>query len=197
MLQSMGRKVSSLLVGSAVSLMLSACSSGPTFIGYNNTSIPNVPYVNLDVHKQEHKMTTTDRACVFNGGDMITDSGTRYKNSGRFMHRLFLTTMQQYNVDGAVDLGSVPAEDVPAVNLQDIARQNYCNLIVITRPIYWMDSQISPGNVALNVDMYDTSSVSLLNSVTLNARSQYIRDMFLENSPLKPVIETYVDSIYR
>ena len=60
-----------------------------------------------------------------------------------------------------------------------------------------MDSQISPGNVGLNVDMYDTSSVELLNSVTLNARSKYIRDMFLENSPLKPVIETYVDSIYR
>ena len=71
MFKQMSRGLMSLLALSAVAL--SACSSMPTFTGYNHTSIPNVPYVNLDVHKQAHQMTTTDRACIFNGGDMITD----------------------------------------------------------------------------------------------------------------------------
>lgn len=179
------------LVGSAA-LLLGACTGG-----YNHTSIPNVPYLNLDVHKQTHPLTSTDRVCVFNGGDMVTDTGTRYRNSGRFMHQIFVATMQQYNVDGAVDMAAVQAANVAPMYLQDPARQNFCNIIAITRPIYWIDSQISPGNVGLNVDMYDTSSLELINSVTLNARSRYIRDMFTETTPLRPVIETYVDTLYR
>lgn len=175
----------------AAAVWLSGCT------GYNNTSIPNVPYLNLDVHKQDHLMTSTDRTCVFNGGDMVTDTGTVYRNSGRFMQKIFFTTMQQYNVDGAVDLSSVEATNVQPVALQEAARNNYCNIIAIVRPIYWVDSQISPGNVGVNVDMYDTSSLEKLNSVTLNARSKYIRDMFLKDSPLRPVIETYVDTLYR
>ena len=180
-----------LVLMSSCSLLLASCS------GYNSTSIPNVPYLNLDVHKQSHLMTSTDRVCVFNGGDMITDTGTRYKNSGRFMQKILVTTMQQYNVDGAIDLSSYPAEDVPVVSLQEKARENYCNVIAVSRPIFWQDSQISPGNVGLKVDMYDTSSLELINSVTLNARSKYIRDMFLKTTPLRPVIETYVDTLYR
>ena len=155
-----------LVLMSSCSLLLASCS------GYNSTSIPNVPYLNLDVHKQSHLMTSTDRVCVFNGGDMITDTGTRYKNSGRFMQKILVTTMQQYNVDGAIDLSSYPAEDVPVVSLQEKARENYCNVIAVSRPIFWQDSQISPGNVGLKVDMYDTSSLELINSVTLNARSK-------------------------
>lgn len=180
-----------LLVLSSCSLCLASCS------GYNSTSIPNVPYLNLDVHKQSHLMTSTDRVCVFNGGDMITDTGTRYKNSGRFMHKILVTTMQQYNVDGAIDMSSYPAEGASVIALQEPARANYCNVIAVSKPVFWVDSQISPGNVGLNIDMYDTSSLELINSVTLNARSQYIRDMFLKNTPLRPVIETYVDTLYR
>lgn len=179
-----------LLASSA--LFVSACT------GYNHTSIPNVPYINLDIHKQSHLMTTTDRACVFNGGDMITNTGARYQNSGRFMQKIFVTTMQQYNVDGAVDMSSVNAAGLEPLMLQDQARANYCNIIAIVKPVFWQDSQISPGNVGVNVDMYDTSSLELMNSVTLNARSKYIRDMFIEKStPMRPVIETYVDKLYR
>lgn len=185
-----GRKAVLSVMGASV-LFLASCT------GYNNTSIPNVPYHNLDVHKQTHLLTSTDRVCIFNGGDMITDTGTRYKNSGRFMHKILVTTMQQYNVDGAVDMKAVHAEDVKPVDLQEKARENYCNVIAISRPVFWVDSQISPGNVGLKVDMYDTSSLELVNSVTLNARSQYIRDMFLEKTPLRPVIEKYVDTLYR
>ena len=166
--------------------------------GYNQTSIPNVPYVNLDVHKQSHLMTATDRVCVFNGGDMITNTGTRYKNSGRFMQKIFVTVMQQYNVDGAVDLHQINAVGVEPMMLQEQARTNFCNVIAIVKPVFWQDSQISPGNVGVNVDMYDTSSLELMNSVTLNARTQYIRDMFVEKTtPMRPVIETYVDTLYR
>ena len=57
MFKQMSRGLMGLLALSAVAL--SACSSMPTFTGYNHTSIPNVPYVNLDVHKQAHQMTTT------------------------------------------------------------------------------------------------------------------------------------------
>lgn len=187
-----GKKICGLLAIGALGVALSACNS----VGYNHTSIPNVPFINLDIHKQEHPLSTTDRVCVFNGGDMITDTGTRYQNSGRFLHKIFFTTLQQYNIDGSVNMINYPAEGVKPFALQDSARNNYCNLIAITRPIFWQDSQISPGNVGFNVDMYDTSSLNLVNSVTLNARSNYIRDMFLENSPLKPVIETYVDHLY-
>ena len=134
-------------------------------------------------------MTTTDRACVFNGGDMITNTGARYKNSGRFMHKIVVTTMQQYNIDGAVDMNSVNAAGVEPMMLQDQARANYCNIIAIVKPVFWQDSQISPGNVGVNVDMYDTSSLELMNSVTLNARSKYIRDMFVEEYTLVAVAD--------
>ena len=175
----------------AAALGLSAC------VGYNNTSIPNVPYLNLGVHKQTHQLTTTDRVCLFNGGDMVTDTGTRYKNSGRFMYEIVLNTMHQYNLDGAVDMRSIDAENVEVVELQEASRQNSCNIIAVSKPIFWVDSQVSPGNVGLNLDMYDTSSLTLLNSVTLNARSKYIREMFTKDSPLKPVIETYIDTLYQ
>lgn len=189
-MQRLVKRLGLALVASSA-MFIAACT------GYNQSSIPNVPYLNLDVHKQTHTMTSTDRLCVFNGGDMITNTGTRYKNSGRFMQKIFFTTVQQYNVDGAVDLHQIPAEGVEPLMLQDQARMNYCNIIAIVKPVFWQDSQITPGNVGVNVDMYDTSSLELLNSVTLNARSKYIADMFKDDSPLRPVIETYVDSIYR
>lgn len=184
-------KWKSLVVCSVLSLFAAACT------GYNNTGIPNVPYHNIDVHKQSHLMTDTDRVCIFNGGDMVTDTGTRYRNSGRFMYDFFFVTMQQYNVEGAVGLGKINAVGAPVVQLQEISRDNHCNIIAITKPIFWQDSQISIGNVGLNIDMYDTSSLELLNSVTLNARANYIRDMFKKDSPLRPVIEKYVDTLYR
>ena len=190
-MQHLVRKIALALLSSSA-LLLASCT------GYNHTSIPNVPYLNLDIHKQSHLMTTTNRACVFNGGDMITNTGARYKNSGRFMHKIVVTTMQQYNIDGAVDMNSVNAAGVEPMMLQDQARANYCNIIAIVKPVFWQDSQISPGNVGVNVDMYDTSSLELMNSVTLNARSKYIRDMFVkESTPMRPVIETYVDQLYR
>lgn len=184
-------KWKSLLLCTCMSLFTAACS------GYNNTSIPNVPYHNIDVHKQTHLMTDTDRVCVFNGGDMITDTGTRYRNSGRFMYEILYVTMQQYNVEGAVGLGAFDLNSSSMIQLQEVSRNNHCNIIAVSKPIFWKDSQITIGNVGLKVDMYDTSSLELLNSVTLNARSQYIRDMFKPNTPLRPVIEKYVDNLYR
>lgn len=189
-MQSLVRRFVFVLLASCVLLVVS-CT------GYNHTSIPNVPYVNLDIHKQSHLMTSSDRACVFNGGDMITNTGVRYKNSGRFMHEIFVVTMQQYNLESAVDMSQVDAMGVEPMQLQDQARSNYCNIITIVRPVFWQDSQISPGNVGVNVDMYDTSSLELLNSVTLNARSTYIQDMFEDGSPMRPVIEAYVDQLHR
>ena len=171
-------------------LLLASCT------GYNRTSIPNVPFLNIDVHKHEHRMSSSDRVCVFNGGDMITDTKTRYRNSGRFMYKMVVSTMEQYSIDGVVAMGANSYEDVAVVNMQEPARNNGCNIIAISKPIYWTDSQISPGNVGLNLDMYDTSSLELVNSVTLNARTEFIRDMFQEPSPIKPVIETYIDKIY-
>ena len=184
-------KWKSLLLCTCMSLFTAACS------GYNNTSIPNVPYHNIDVHKQTHLMTDTDRVCVFNGGDMITDTGTRYRNSGRFMYEILYVTMQQYNVEGAVGLGAFDLNSSSMIQLQEVSRNNHCNIIAVSKPIFWKDSQITIGNVGLKVDMYDTSSLELLTSVTLNARSQYIRDMFKPNTPLRPVIEKYVDNLYR
>lgn len=186
------KKLNAIMGVGIFTCLLTACNS----VGYNHTSIPNVPYLNIDIHQQNKSLSSTDRVCVFNGGDMITDTGTRYQNSGRFLHKIFFTTLQQYNINGSVNMIRYQAEGLKPVALQDYARNNYCNLIAITQPIYWYDSQISPGNVGFNIDMYDTSSLELVNSVTLNARSEYIRDMFLENSPLKPVIETYVDRLY-
>lgn len=178
------------LAVASMALALSACT------GYNHTSIPNVPFVNLDVRKHSHHLTYTDRVCVFNGGDMITDTGTRYRNSGRFFQKMTVTTMKQYSVDGIVDMDKNMEGQTDPLALQDLARQNSCNITAIVRPVYWIDSQISPGNVGVRIDMFDTSSVQILNSVNLNARSKYIRDMFQENSPLKPVIETYVDKLF-
>lgn len=169
---------------------LSACS------GYNSTSIPNVPFVNLDVHKHSHDLTYTDRVCVFNGGDMVTNTGGIYRDSGRFIQKMFLKTLQQYSVDGIVDMQNNLKGVTDLVALQDASRQNSCNITAIVRPVFWVDSQITPGNVGIKVDMFDTSSLQILNSVNLNARSQYIKDMFEENSPLKPVVETYVDQLF-
>lgn len=177
------------MVAAAAALM-GACT------GYNHTSIPNVPFLNLDVHKHSHDLTYTDRVCVFNGGDMITDTGTRYKNSGRFIQKMVATVMQQYSVDGIVDMEGNLAGQTDPMALQDLARQNSCNITAIVRPVFWMDSQITPGNVGIKIDMFDTSSLDILNSVNLNARSQYIRDMFEEKSPLKPVVETYMDKLF-
>ena len=105
--------------------------------------------------------------------------------------------MQQYNVEGAVGLGAFDLNSSSMIQLQEVSRNNHCNIIAVSKPIFWKDSQITIGNVGLKVDMYDTSSLELLNSVTLNARSQYIRDMFKPNTPLRPVIEKYVDNLYR
>lgn len=174
----------------AVAMVMGACT------GYNHTSIPNVPFLNMDVHKHTHGLTYTDRVCVFNGGDMITDTGTRYRNSGRFIQKMVITVMQQYSVDGIVDMANNLEGQTDPMQLQDYARQNSCNITAIVRPVFWVDSQISPGNVGIKVDMFDTSSLELMNSVNLNARSRYIRDMFQENSPLKPVVETYVDKLF-
>lgn len=171
-------------------VLLGACS------GYNHSSIPNVPFVNIDVHKHSHDLTYTDRVCVFNGGDMVTTSGTRYKNSGRFIQKMVTTVLQQYSVDGIVDMENNLVGQTNPMNLQDLARQNSCNITAIVRPVFWVDSQITPGNVGIKFDMFDTSSLEILNAVNLNARSKYIRDMFEENSPLKPVVETYVDKLF-
>lgn len=182
-----------IILGTVVAVaaaLMGACT------GYNHTSIPNVPFLNLDVHKHSHDLTYTDRVCVFNGGDMITDTGTRYKNSGRFIQKMVATVMQQYSVDGIVDMEGNLAGQTDPMSLQDLARQNSCNITAIVRPVFWVDSQITPGNVGIKIDMFDTSSLEILNSVNLNARSKYIRDMFEENSPLKPVVETYMDKLF-
>lgn len=184
------RVILSSMAAFVVAAVMGACT------GYNHTSIPNVPFLNIDVHKHTHNLTYTDRVCVFNGGDMITDTGTRYRNSGRFIQKMVLTVMQQYSVDGIVDMDNNLEGNTQPLPLQDFARQNSCNITAIVRPVYWVDSQISPGNVGIKIDMFDTSSLEIMNSVNLNARSKYIRDMFQENSPLKPVVETYVDKLF-
>lgn len=167
-----------------------------SFTGYNHTSVPNVPFLNLDVRKHTYDLSYNDRVCVFNGGDMVTDTGTRYKNSGRFMQKMVTTVMSQYNLNGIVDMQQAFIGIKDPATLQERARSESCNIIAVSYPVFWQDSQITPGNVGLRIEMFDTSSLDRLNYVTLNARSQYIRDMFELSSPLKPVLETYIDLLY-
>ncbi|HIV14542.1 MAG TPA: hypothetical protein IAB18_01315 [Candidatus Avisuccinivibrio pullicola] len=138
-----------------------------------------------------HLMEGTDKVCVLNSGD-FTDGRYVVRNSGTYVQRSIGDNLTQHGTPVTLLSGN----DASAV--QETARARGCNIIAATRLLSWQHNSEGHAYIAVRIDMFDTSSLSTLNSVRLMATADSDAILYDESKGvLKPLIATYIHKLYQ
>ncbi len=138
-----------------------------------------------------HLMTGSDKVCVVNSGD-FSDGQYVVRNSGSYVQRSIADNLSQHGNAVVLLEGSDPTV------LHDRARENGCTIIAATRLLSWRHNPDGSPFISIRLDMFDTSSLSLMNSVRFTAVAANDSGLYDESKGvLKPLIALYIHKLYQ
>ncbi len=151
--------------------------------------IPNG--TDLQYLRLTHLMTGSERVCVLNSGD-FTNGQYVVRNSGSYVQRSIADNISQHGNPIVLLNGSNPSL------LQDTARDKDCNIIAVSKLLSWHHNSDGSPYISIRLDMYDTSSLSLLNSVRFMAGANSLIELYDDSKGvIKPLIATYIHKLYQ
>lgn len=136
-------------------------SSTPARIRTSSYSLP----FEITYDKLTRNLSDSDSICVVTARDLSNGVKT-YKNSGALVTHEFYNNFSQYSL-----LTKLLPVSSDASAVQDQARTQGCSLIAIPKVDSWSVDMVTQRDMRVTLQMFDVSSLSLVNSFALNAQS--------------------------
>ena len=133
--------------------------SEPTVVRTSSYSMP----FEITYYRLARTLDSTESVCVARARD-LNDGSSHYQRSGDFVTDKFYTNFSQYSLRARL-LRSLA--DHPGV--QQEAQAQGCTLIAKPQVESWSVELISQRDMRVTLQMYDTSSLELVNSFAINA----------------------------
>ncbi len=145
----------------------------------------------LQYLKLTHLMTPQDKVCVLNSGD-FSNGQIVVRNSGTYVQRSIGDNLDQHGT------GVVLLSGTDVSYLQETARDRGCNIIAATQLLNWQTNSRNYPLVSILLNMYDVSSLTLMNSVRLVATAESAALLYDDaKGVIKPLIATYIHKLYQ
>lgn len=145
----------------------------------------------LQYLKLTHLMTPQDKVCVLNSGD-FSNGQIVVRNSGTYVQRSIGDNLDQHGTEVVLLSGSNVSY------LQETARNSGCNIIAATQLLNWQTNSRNQPLVSILLNMYDVSSLTLMNSVRLIATADSVALLYDDaKGVIKPLIATYIHKLYQ